>query len=213
MAAIVSLNMYFDRYRVLGFGISLVGTAAGNIAYPYITRFLINLYGWRGALLISCGINLQMCVAAMLVRPLPVKKQSKSSKMDQQSKEIPQVKKTSYVQTTLKLFKDIHVWLLMLNNVLFVFGIVIFVTHIIAFCLWTGLSESQADMILSLLGVSALLGRIITAMIAQHRRVKPYLMLFLCLCYVLAGVAMLSYGSSRTFAGLLLSVLIYGFLR
>ena len=202
MAAVVALNLYFRKYRVLALGISLVGTAAGNIIYPYLTRYLINNFGWRGALIISSGINLQCCVAAMFVRPLPKSANQKTPNSGRGK---------SLGQMTLSLCTDVHYWLLCASNASFVFGMSVFVTHISAFAQSVGLGRRTTDHLLSSLGIAALVGRGATALVAHNKNVN--VILFLVFCYVISGMAMVSYGLNTTFVGLLLSVLVYGLFR
>ena len=206
MAAVVAINRYFDRYRVLALGLSLLGTAFGTMVYPYVTRFLITTYGWRGALTLTAAINLHSCLAAMFVRPLPTS--PKVSQTDGQNKDY---KTKSLCETTKHLFVDIHFWLLCISNFVFVFGISVFITHIAAYVQWLGLPAGSADHLLSTLGISALFGRITTALIAQHPGVNVNL--FLVICYVISGVAIISYGFWRGFVGLVVAVAIYGFFR
>ena len=47
---IVVLGLYFEKYRPLAFGIGLAGGGVANIAFPWITSSLIDVYGWRGNL-------------------------------------------------------------------------------------------------------------------------------------------------------------------
>jgi MFS family permease len=49
-AGILLVNEYFDRYRGLANGLSLVGTTIGSFALPIYLKFLTVSYGYRYAL-------------------------------------------------------------------------------------------------------------------------------------------------------------------
>ncbi len=49
-SAVVIMGLYFEKYRPLAFGIALAGNGVGNMAFPYITTFIIDLDSWRGNL-------------------------------------------------------------------------------------------------------------------------------------------------------------------
>lgn len=46
-AGILLVNEYFDKYRGLATGLSLVGTTTGSLALPTYLKFLTSSYGYR----------------------------------------------------------------------------------------------------------------------------------------------------------------------
>ena len=70
---IVSLNhitLYFDKRRAIAMGIGLSGSGVGGFFAGPITALLLDTYSLRGTFLIMGGIMLNLCVAAMLFRPI-----------------------------------------------------------------------------------------------------------------------------------------------
>ena len=61
------VGLYFKKYSSLAFGLSSLGGAVGPAIFAPMTRFLINEYGWRGALVITSGIILNGCVSSALL--------------------------------------------------------------------------------------------------------------------------------------------------
>ncbi len=56
--SIGSIPEYFDKYYNEAVNICCFGTSLAIIISPPITQILLDLYGWRGALLLLCGLNL-----------------------------------------------------------------------------------------------------------------------------------------------------------
>ena len=129
---------------------------------------------FSGALIISSGLLLHMCVSAMLlVEPQPEKHNS----IFQETKlEIPD--KTNGIMTnhnednkkivihqsvksmTLSIFSNLHFILLMLNTFMFLFGTAVVFTHIMAFAKSEGISASFSNVMVSALGLFSILGRV-----------------------------------------------------
>ncbi len=58
---------YFNKYYNTAVNVYLSGSAIGIIVSPLVTSWLLDTYGWRGALLLLCGINMQSVVLGSLV--------------------------------------------------------------------------------------------------------------------------------------------------
>ncbi|KAL4217177.1 hypothetical protein ACF0H5_023631 [Mactra antiquata] len=62
----------FKEQRTLATGIAVCGSGVGMFIFNQLTRFLIQEYGWRGAILLEAGIVLQGAVVGLfLVRIIP----------------------------------------------------------------------------------------------------------------------------------------------
>lgn len=64
------VTSYFVRLRGLANGICISGSAFGSIILPPILRFLLENYGYRGAVLIMGAITLNTWVAAIFYEPV-----------------------------------------------------------------------------------------------------------------------------------------------
>ncbi|XP_039259797.2 monocarboxylate transporter 2-like [Styela clava] len=64
------INIYFCRWRGIANGIAATGSSVGSMLIPILAQYLIYTYGWRGALIVFAGIELNICVFASLVRPI-----------------------------------------------------------------------------------------------------------------------------------------------
>lgn len=64
------VTSYFVRLRGLANGICISGSALGSIILPPLLRYLLETYGYRGAVLIMGGITLNTWVAAIFYEPV-----------------------------------------------------------------------------------------------------------------------------------------------
>uniref|UniRef100_U5EMP4 Putative monocarboxylate transporter 1 n=1 Tax=Corethrella appendiculata TaxID=1370023 RepID=U5EMP4_9DIPT len=87
LPAIVSVTMYFEKLRSLATGIAVCGSGFGTFIFAPLTKFLIDYYGWRGAMLIISAIVFNCAVFGALFRPLESPKQSKQNESEKLSDE------------------------------------------------------------------------------------------------------------------------------
>ncbi|XP_065165144.1 monocarboxylate transporter 9 [Atheta coriaria] len=64
------VTSYFVRYRGLANGLCISGSAIGSIILPPLLRVLLEIYDYRGAVLLMGGITLNVLAAALLYHPV-----------------------------------------------------------------------------------------------------------------------------------------------
>ncbi|XP_070533813.1 monocarboxylate transporter 13-like isoform X3 [Ptychodera flava] len=64
------VSIYFKRKLMIALGLAFAGSGAGQLILSVFTQFLVETYGWRGALIILSAFESNMCVAGALFRPL-----------------------------------------------------------------------------------------------------------------------------------------------
>ncbi|XP_013162982.1 PREDICTED: monocarboxylate transporter 13 isoform X5 [Papilio xuthus] len=64
------VTSYFVRLRGLANGICMSGSAFGSIILPPLLRYLLETYGYKGAVLILGGVMLNVWAAALLFQPV-----------------------------------------------------------------------------------------------------------------------------------------------
>lgn len=64
------VTSYFVKLRGVANGICISGSAIGSIILPPLLRLLLELYGYRGAVLLMGGITFNVWVAALLYEPV-----------------------------------------------------------------------------------------------------------------------------------------------
>ncbi|XP_060561535.1 monocarboxylate transporter 4-like, partial [Ruditapes philippinarum] len=69
----VITNNYFDKKRGIAGGIVCSGAGFGIFILAPVLQLLMEEYGWRGTMLITAGIFMQLCACSTLLRPLCAK--------------------------------------------------------------------------------------------------------------------------------------------
>ncbi|XP_067677004.1 monocarboxylate transporter 14-like [Haliotis asinina] len=92
LPSIVSVGYYFEKKRALATGIAVCGSGIGTFIFAPLSKFLLDEYDWKSALMIIAGIILQCAVCGMLMRPLeviqkPKKKRPRAKNMMDRIKE------------------------------------------------------------------------------------------------------------------------------
>lgn len=76
----VATGKYFKEKRALAIGISFCGGGIGTFTLIPLVRLAIDVYSWRGAMLILAGISLNGCVFSALFRPFVEKETEQDTK-------------------------------------------------------------------------------------------------------------------------------------
>lgn len=82
LPAIVSVTMYFEKYRSLATGIAVCGSGLGTFIFSPLSAYLIETYGWRGTMLIIGGITLNCIIFGATFKPLQSGPASRKNSLD-----------------------------------------------------------------------------------------------------------------------------------
>ncbi|ELT99746.1 hypothetical protein CAPTEDRAFT_22666, partial [Capitella teleta] len=77
LPSVVIVSFYFDRKRALATGLAVCGSGVGTFLFAPLCKWLLSIYGWKGANMILGGIILNGIVCASLYRPMEPPKQKK----------------------------------------------------------------------------------------------------------------------------------------
>lgn len=64
------VGCYFRRRKALAYGIAMSGSGIGTFVLAPAVQLLIELYSWRGALLVLSAVVANLCVCGALLRPI-----------------------------------------------------------------------------------------------------------------------------------------------
>lgn len=70
LPAIVSVGYYFEEKRAFATGLAVCGSGLGAFIFNPLSKYLIDEFGWRGAILIEGGLILNCILCGALFRPL-----------------------------------------------------------------------------------------------------------------------------------------------
>ena len=211
--AVVVISVYFNRYRTAAMGISISGAGFGTFTYPWISRFFLHTFAWRGALIMCAGLNLHVIILAMLIPQDAAKCEPESSSATDKTviRDKSSSSNTSKWRHTLHLhiFQNSIYLTLCLNCLLFNFGMSVVYTHISAYAHSLKLGQNVADILISLLGLTNLIGRIGLGVIGQFDFVNvPVLFL---ISYLTAGLGIIVCGLWTSLPGVATSTSVFGF--
>ncbi|XP_071784298.1 monocarboxylate transporter 13-like [Asterias amurensis] len=78
--AIISVSERFHKHYALANGICMTGASIGMVILPIVYRFLIDMYSWKGAIMISSAIQCHVIVCAMFMKEPGKQKQKPVSR-------------------------------------------------------------------------------------------------------------------------------------
>ncbi|KAG5336532.1 MOT1 protein, partial [Acromyrmex charruanus] len=84
-SSFVALNTFFDKKRGQAVGFSMAGNALAMMFIPLLVHMLLDIYGFRGTILIAGGWALHSLVGSCLLRPLEA--QSPAPSVEKKSNE------------------------------------------------------------------------------------------------------------------------------
>lgn len=67
---IASVMEYFSTRRALAMGLGFTGVGLSSFVFSPLFQYLVDFYGWRGALLILGGLSFNIVASGALIRPL-----------------------------------------------------------------------------------------------------------------------------------------------
>ncbi|XP_071454040.1 monocarboxylate transporter 12 isoform X2 [Hetaerina americana] len=79
LPAIVSVTCYFERRRSLATGIAVCGSGLGTFLFAPLTGWLIETFGWRGALLLISSATMHCVIFGGMFRPLEAPRRRKKA--------------------------------------------------------------------------------------------------------------------------------------
>lgn len=68
VTAVVSVAFWFDKRRNLAVSLASCGIGFGTLIYSPLTHYLLDIFNWRGTIVVLAGTLLNMCVCGALMR-------------------------------------------------------------------------------------------------------------------------------------------------
>jgi predicted MFS family arabinose efflux permease len=202
--SIAVLQDYFDRYYDAANAIVHAGASIGIMVMPLLTQFLLQVYGWRGALLIIGGLNCHILVCGGLIRPVqsmdPDNNIESDKKRGQREFTFPNIIHI----LDFKLFKNVTFISLICIN----FGKGYFynswLIYLVPHSLDTGFQPYQASTIATFGGVGHLVGSLSFLLVVQKLSKQKIIYLSICLASLSLGIDPLL-TASHAYVGLMLT--------
>merc|ERR1719244_799343 len=164
----VAVGYYFDKKRALATGIITCGSGAGTFILAPLAATLLNSYGWEGATRIFAGLCFQCAVCGMVMRPLPRRPTPPS-----EDKEETGCKSALTSAFSPQLFTNIPFVLQALSNLFATQGLYIPYMYLPGLAVAQGIRTVDASFLISIVGISNTLGRIMTGGFTDLTGVSP----------------------------------------
>ena len=161
----------------MAMGLAAAGFGGGNFIFAPILRGLVQVFGWRGAMMITSGFCLNCCVLGALMCPVSYwAKASSEYTMKPISKDSDN---DSYMRQLANLFnisllKDVKFILFLTNNILWNIGSLILLVTCTDYARLTGVGKNRGALLISTIGLCSLLGRVGIAILASHRKCNRF---------------------------------------
>ncbi|KAK2837921.1 hypothetical protein Q5P01_015133 [Channa striata] len=205
------VSHYFAQWRPIAYAIASSGECVFAIVFSPFFQWLIEMYGWQGALLIIGGLQLNLCVCGVLMRPLettqsPTEKTEEDVEAD--AAVAPPRRKTVIFQCSL--LRKPELLLYILFAVFAAAGFFIPPVFLVPFANSLGMDNYWPASILSVLALADLAGRLICGWIANMRLLRN--LQLLTMVVTLLGVVLLLLPISHNYWAILVFSSLYGFL-
>lgn len=79
--SIAMVGCYFKQRKALAYGVALSGSGIGIFVLAPVVQLFIELYSWRGALLVLSAFVANLCVCGALLRPITLLEEEEEENM------------------------------------------------------------------------------------------------------------------------------------
>jgi len=187
-----SISAWFDRRRGLAIGIAMGGSGMGFVYVPPMVQHMIDSYGWRSGYFMLAAVTFIIAIPLVyfVLREAPSKKEIEEN--DELSQETINEKPGSSIPLSLLLKRPL-LWQLFIIFCLLSFSLYGVLSHLVPMLSDRGMSSGNAALVMSTLGVSIVVARVIIGYIID-RIFAPYVA---AICFLMAaiGISLLATGA------------------
>ena len=191
MAATVIVQQYFTTKRALATGLASSGLSVGVITAGPIIQQLLDVYSWRGTIILVAGLWLHVLVFGALFRPLPqFSPQGLSDHNLNRSTHKCNVESCQHINKEktnrrhafsgffmrYSLFCNPRLVLFGLGNLFLELGLLTFYHHTPGRAIHFGIERHKVALLPTIVGISESCGRLIFGFVANQGRVNRTLM-------------------------------------
>jgi len=173
--AVVAVGHYFDKRRALATGIAVCGSGAGTFVLAPLANFLVEKLEVMGAIRVFAGLCLACVLCGLTMKPLPQRPEPKDIEMEEKGgqKNGPAQKLGNVFKTiinnscTPRLLTNAPFMLLTFSNFFATQGLYIPYMFIPSLAKARGIDDVSASFLLSIVGITNTIGRIISGFITD----------------------------------------------
>lgn len=87
--SVITVGYYFERWRAIATGIAMCGSGVGTFIFAPLNSYLIQVYGWRFAMLVQSGIVLICALCGATYRPIKPVQVTMEEEPEEKEKMLP----------------------------------------------------------------------------------------------------------------------------
>ncbi|XP_078526736.1 monocarboxylate transporter 13-like [Lissotriton helveticus] len=204
-----AIPKHFLRRRGLVLGLALTGNGFSTIFFSPLFQFLIDIYSWRGALLILSAIQLNLCICGALLRPVCVRQDHNhgNGEAEKRSKCALFLHKLTS-DLNFSLYRNRGFVMFQLGTFLFSTGTFMVYVHLVSHGKDLGLSSYEAAFLMSVTSLADMCSRPLSGWFADLKLLSS--LQLSALWASITGLSMLLLPLGSTFQGIMALGLFYG---
>jgi MFS family permease len=217
--ALILVNQYFDRHRSVATGIASAGSGLGVFIFPPLIEVLFNHYGFSGAFIILSAICFNNCISGALYRPL--ERSISASKLDETESNTDVPVACGSISSIIWNWLNKHFGLSYLGEFVFASYCTAMTLITLAYvsghqlvvdwAVQQGVPESQAVFLLSIIGITDTVGRLLSGFVFDLSWFRPRRKLFYCLSVFGSGAFFFGLGFSSSYISFAVCSALQGF--
>uniref|UniRef100_A0A3B3UIB8 Solute carrier family 16 member 12 n=1 Tax=Poecilia latipinna TaxID=48699 RepID=A0A3B3UIB8_9TELE len=222
--AIAMVGKYFNEKKALAYGIALSGSGIGTFVLAPAVQLLIEHYSWRGALLVLGGFVSNLCVCGAVMRPLEQKPAERSAlhnitaviysviwlfvtvRFDSAKKKKKEIQPDEFGFLWIPRFLVLSV-----SFVFLAFGCSVPVVYLVPYALSVGVEHQHTAFLMSIFGVSGIVGNITFGWITDRTCLKRHRLLSYLVAISMEGLCCVFLPLLRSFPLLVPFSILYGY--
>ncbi|UCE98029.1 MAG: MFS transporter [Dehalococcoidia bacterium] len=166
---------WFVRRRALMMAIIASGIGVGQLTFPPLVNWLISVYGWRTAFVILGGLIIGIImISAQFIRHAPSRTDFSLYGESQKASASTSVDTEGF--SFIEAIRTRHFWILCLIYLSWLFCLSSVIVHSVIHAIGVGISPANAANILAIVGVTGIIGRLVSGRLADKIGMKPVLM-------------------------------------
>ncbi|XP_078695380.1 monocarboxylate transporter 13-like isoform X1 [Branchiostoma floridae x Branchiostoma belcheri] len=198
------VGRYFKKRRALANGFGVTGTGLGTFILPPFFQYIIDEYGWRGALLITAGVALQGLVIGALLRPIYLKEDVEN--LDTRTRQDKSGCCTRIFDFSL--FKIPIFVVFAFSNIFLHFANFIPYVHLVAHARHVGIDAQRAAFLISVIGIADGVSRLVYGWLSDlglFVRLRGYIV-----CLLGFGLSLACLPAAGTYPAMVVCCLCFG---
>ncbi|KAI3370356.1 hypothetical protein L3Q82_025137 [Scortum barcoo] len=218
-ASLIIISKYFLAKRPLANGLAMAGSPVFLCFQAPLYQYLLDIFAWRGSLLVLGGLMLNCCVAGALMRPVTRHCQPSSSATQKKVEEQPDPCSSKLKENCmenakkfldLSFFKDRGFVIYLIGSIMFIFGAYAPIVFLSAYAIERGVEEYAAAYLLTIMGFVDMFVRPCTGLVANSKWIRPRIQYFFSFAVVFNGTCHLLCPLANSYIFLVVYAVFFG---